>query len=470
MNFVTLSLLSVLFVTAAVHQAIALDASACTPGTFFASSKCKKCPAGTYQPLNASTSCIPCPPGTFNMFPGAQGVDLCEPCLPDTFNPRRGAKSPSACRKCPPGTASVSGSRRCVTCPPGTFVALPNGRPETYMRGYNLRCELIRNRNRQLVPDPSCYAGSYPRRSICRRCRGPFDVSTVTNARACGSCPRGFSPNSDNTACKPGVCPTAGVTCFPGKRVTPCNSFRVNDGTSLQCNTCPPGLIGDSQRGATKCVPCPPGTFRLRLRSNCLRCPKTVVEDGKRCLDVNPGSPCPDNYFRHADGHCAQCEIWQRVNLDKMICEECPVNEVSNGASDETCRPCPSNSIRSPHSVTMRSALSIETGNRCVCKPGTEPVAPDSDECQPCPPGKTSPGGRCFDCPVGKFAPRPGMSECMDCPFDMVAPERGQTMCNRCPKRTVPTAMRGCVSASTNCPVGQRRVVDQNNVITACVE
>lgn len=467
-SFTSLCFLSILSAASFVNYAIALDASACGPGTFFASSKCKKCPRGTYQPLNASTSCIPCPPGTFNEFTGAQGIDLCEPCKPDTFNRARGSKSRSKCKQCPPGTASVSGSTKCLTCPPGTFVSLQNGRPENYRRGYNFRCGLKQTSDFRLVPEPSCYAGNYPRKTVCKRCRSPSSVTTTTNARACGGCPRGFSPTLNNTACKPGVCPNAGVTCFPGKREVACKSFRVNDGTSLQYNACPPGLIGNTQRGATKCVPCPPGTYRLRLRMNCIRCRKTVVENGKRCEDVNPGAPCPDTFFRHADGHCVQCGRWQRLNLDKMICEECPVDEDSKGGNDDTCRPCPANSMRPPYSLTISTSIPRETGNVCECKPGAEPIAAGSNECRLCSPGTSSRGNGCRDCPTGRYAPKEGMSECLECLFDLVAPERGQTMCNSCPKRLVPNSIRGCVSASTNCPVGSQRIVDENNVITAC--
>lgn len=460
---ITPNMFSVIFFLSLFLFVSAQDVSSCTAGTFFDSKKCRKCPQGTYQPFNASTSCIPCPPGTFNIFKGAQGVDLCEPCIPNTFNPTSGATSPSMCRKCPSGTGSVSGADRCMSCPLGSFLALRNGDAENYRRGYNF-CSGFRNPR-----DPSCYAGAYPRSSVCRKCSSGF--TDTPNALRCTFCPFGATPNSDRTGCEQGVCSKPGVACFPGKGEVPCKSFRVNNGSSLLCNACPPGFIGNSMTGGTHCVPCPPGTVRSKLRGACLPCRKTVVENGTICTTINPGGPCPDNFFRHADGHCARCEIWQRLNRDRMVCEECPVDQISNGGADDTCQPCPKYATRPPYKLQIFSARTRVTGDRCDCSSGTERVAPTSSECRLCKPGTTSSGsGMCFACPTGSFAEKAGLSECKPCRFNFVAPDRGQSKCDSCPRGMVPNPIRGCVSAATNCPAGLRRVVDANNVILACRE
>lgn len=147
------------------------------------------------------------------------------------------------------------------------------------------------------------------------------------------------------------------------------------------CNACPAGLIGNNQTGATYCVPCPSGTVRLRLRGGCLQCRKTAVENGTLCTAVNPGAPCPQKFFRHADGHCAQCKIWQRLNHDRMVCEECPENHISTGGIDDTCQPCPEHSIRPSYEVFIYFAHTRVTGDQCQCKPGAEPIEPMSSEC-----------------------------------------------------------------------------------------
>lgn len=209
-----LSMFSATFVLSLFHFVFAQDASSCTAGTFFDSQKCQKCPKGTYQPFNASTSCIPCPPGTFNLFKGAQGVDLCEPCTPNTFNPTPGANSLSMCRKCPPDTGSVSGADKCETCQPGSFLALSNLEPENYSRGYQFCRGFGSSR------EVSCYAGSYPRKSVCIKCKsGSTDTH---NALRCSSCPPGTVPNPSRTECIRQVCSRPGVSCFPNNPELPC--------------------------------------------------------------------------------------------------------------------------------------------------------------------------------------------------------------------------------------------------------
>lgn len=458
------SIFIALFFFTLLRFSSAQDASSCTPGTFFDFRKCRKCPAGTYQPFRGSTSCIPCPRGTFNIFKGAQGVDLCEPCKPNTFNPSTGATSPSMCKKCPPGTASISGSARCITCPPGRFVALPGRVTENYRRGYNFNCSPRRQTG---LPPPSCYPGDLPRRSICAKCIGD-SFTNVTNALRCERCPSDLRANADNTGC--GGCSRPGVFCRQGLAIgtvqeSPCTSFTINDGSKRLCEPCPGSMIGNSEIGGTECVPCPPGTYKPFARSPCLQCSKTVVANGTRCEEVNPGAPCPPNFFRNAEGFCAQCSRTERLNTKKMICQDCGSDRESSGGIDRTCSRCPANSF-SDASARIFSGCSF-----CRCRPGSIPLQSCPVRCMKCPPGttsrSTSRGFLCVACESGTIAPNEGSSECVPCPFNLV-PNSERSKCVRCPRGMVPNPVRGCVSAMTNCPAGQKRIVDRNGIIIGC--
>lgn len=440
-----------------LHSALAKSAADCTPGLFFNGKKCKKCPPGTYQPFPGKASCIKCPKGTFNIFKGAQGIDLCEPCRPNTFSDTIGAKTPSSCKRCPKGSVSVSGAAACITCPRGTFVALPKGGAEDYFRGYNF-CNEFRGRSGKQRRSRSCYAGDYPRITECRPC--PIrTISTKKNSRECESCPDIlFTTKEGSTKCE--GCP-AGKICVRGRIVGPCRGFRFNPGGSI-CQGCGPGATGNSQLGATSCVPCPPGTFKQFDPRGCARCKKgkSVVLNGTACLELLPkDTGCPDNSFRHADGVCAKCEKWQRLNIATMKCEECPANMISKGGSDTTCRDVPIGSSR-------------ELGEERVrCIPGweafQEPFAEFS--CRKCPAGTFSTQfRRCEPCPPGTFSPTAGSTKCKKCAFNFVQPLMGQSKCERCSRGTVPNAKRGCVSAATNCAPGFDRITDKNNVIIAC--
>lgn len=429
--------------------ALAATQSSCKPGTFFSSNKCKRCPPGTYQPLPATTACLPCPAGTFNIFRGAQGVDLCEPCIPNTFNPSRGATTPSRCRKCPSGTVSVSGSARCVTCPPGTSVTLPDRGAESYSRGYDFCRSRFNRRSR------NCYAGSYPRRTRCTPCpKGTF--STTSNALSCTRCPSGQFATAGSTSCV--GCDRPGIQCVQGKGERPCMAAQFNDGSVQECSFCPPGMIGNMRIGATRCVPCPPGTFKSSHSGGCRPCngDRFLALNQTRCFEGAPNTPCPSNFFLHAAGFCSQCGTNERLNKGKKICVECPANRISNGGIDTKCRPCPANAKRA------RGAPS------CACEPGYRSFSTTTDfECEPCPAGTRWSGG-CFPCRPGTFSATPGNVECRPCKFNFVQPLPGQTKCERCPRGMVPNAARGCVSSATNCLPGEKRIVDANNIVVAC--
>lgn len=443
----TLSLLLILLAGTLVDSS-----TPCPAGTFTTPNKCEKCPPGTYQPNTSSTSCIPCPPGTFNIFKGAQGIDLCEPCKPNTFRRKPGATSPSACQRCPSGTASVAGASKCVTCPPGTFVALPSGAAERYQRGYNFCPPFTTGSRGSRENNPDC---AFPRRTRCQKCR-KATFSNSTNSRQCTRCPHLTFAVAGSTECR--GCTRPGIQCVQGKRERECMSFKFNDGSMTECLDCPPGFIGNQRDGGSKCVPCPPGFFKDRRLNRCLKCEgeKVLIGRGTACLDAVPNTPCPSNYLRHKLGYCTRCERWERVNAKKRICQECPANRESEGGLDSKCRPC---------LPGMERPKGSETG--CICKPGHVPMSKGKG-CEKCPAGTARSFSTCYPCFPGTYS-NTGAEECQPCPFNFVAPERGMAKCERCPRGFVPHPVRGCVSAATNCPAGQTRRLDENGFLVACV-
>lgn len=430
---------------------LAQSSTSCPPGTFATPKKCVKCPPGTYQPQSNSTSCLPCPAGTFNIFKGAQGIDLCEPCIPNTFNTKKGATSPSQCQRCPPGTVSVAGASKCVTCPPGTFVTLPSGASERYKRGYNFCPPFTTDFSGRRTNNPDC---AFPRRTRCRPCpKATF--SNSTNTRECTRCPPNTFAVLGSTECK--GCSRPGIQCVQGKKERECRSFQVNDGSTVECRRCPPGFIGNQGIGGSQCVPCPPGTFKGRSMTRCMKCEgeKVIADNGAACLDAMPNIPCPSNFFRHNLGYCTQCERWERFNAKKQICQECPRNRESNGGVDRKCRPCPPGRERKKGS---------QTG--CLCKPGYK-FNTSTRMCEKCPAGTRESSSMCYPCRAGSFS-NAGSEECQLCQFNFVAPEPGMAKCERCPRGFVPNPVRGCVSAATNCPAGQTRELDRNGFLVGC--
>lgn len=93
---------------------------------------------------------------------------------------------------CPMDTTSVSGSAKCVTCPPGTFVSLPEGRVEKFVRGYNFCNVFVTRPNGVQIRSKSCYANDYPRATRCTKCRQDT-FSSKKNAPECIRCARVLS-------------------------------------------------------------------------------------------------------------------------------------------------------------------------------------------------------------------------------------------------------------------------------------
>lgn len=80
-------------------------------------SRCKVCPAGTYQPTEGAVvfACPPCPAGKYT---NAAGQASCLPCAAGTA---KSTASTELCSPCPAGWFSPANATSCTPCPPGSF-------------------------------------------------------------------------------------------------------------------------------------------------------------------------------------------------------------------------------------------------------------------------------------------------------------------------------------------------------------
>lgn len=110
----------------------------CVRGTYSRNGECRKCPVGTYNPLNGSsniTACLSCPPGYFTVVAGSYSASQCKtcllgtyanngiclPCPPGTYGALPGQLYQDlGCKPCPYGNWSYAGSALCTGCPAGT--------------------------------------------------------------------------------------------------------------------------------------------------------------------------------------------------------------------------------------------------------------------------------------------------------------------------------------------------------------
>lgn len=411
----------------------------CPSGTIRVGSNCKPCPPGTYHENPYADTCTPCPRGTYFPYIGGQGLDVCLPCPAGTFNAIPRATSTAACLKCPPGTDSPPASRRCLACLPGTYYE-PCPSSSQYepppFRGVCLFC------NPGVDFEGACSSDGFtnPR---CVKCRsGTF--SSTANALSCDRCPPGMTSSPGSSTCRPGPS-------------TSCGFFRVAGVRTGVCEDCPPGFIGDSEVGSTKCVPCPVGTFKNEsVPGTCQACPagqNTGISGASFCLPDR--TPCPPNYFRATTGACQHCTKFQRYNRRTNRCMSCPEGSFSDGNLATRCRRCPKN---------MELVESIIGRPECRCRPGWGwKEGSEGKKCVKCAKG-TAGGGNfyCLPCSPGRYAPRRGLERCLDCPLGTLQPQSGQSRCVSilpCPKGLIPSLHAGCVNPATNCPPDHDRNV-----------
>lgn len=457
--------LSVLWIASAFFAVSnGMGSAMCTAGTFFKAGTCQPCPKGTYQNVTGSLACQQCPEGTFFRFTGGQGVDVCEPCPAGTFSNEKGAASSTACKKCPTGKNSIEGSPFCLSCPPGQVISFCED--VQYVTAYRTQTSVVLARRFCTEMNLRAYIAK-PMKLKCYDC--PWSTFSGLNARKCLDCQ--LSEFSRDGSAKSTKCSPVGCGYVQ------CNNFLVFDireryetesgDRSGGCTTCPPGLTGNKEVGATKCVPCPPGTFSRHGDGECLQCragENTKVSGAAFCMPDD--TPCPSNFFRDFRGACKRCNKMQRYNPQKKTCEECGAREESTGVLATKCTKCQSGARSSP--------------DGCVCGPGTQREV--NGKCVPCLPGEAlhytscPSDDNCYKCLAGTISRRPGSKKCTKCPVGQVQPLDGQSKCNdfTCPKGLVPRLKRSfrteaeCVVPSTNCPPGQDRVLDKDGLLFAC--
>lgn len=433
-NFVSLLPL-VFYILAALSDANSLPK--CGLGRFSIDGKCRFCPRGTYQNLTTASACVPCPRGTYNSYLGAHGIDVCQQCPPGTFVNKIGATSLRECMKCPSGTASPPGSYACISCPKHQQMALCpldyDSLPGTCAFFYNFN--LIKGFTEPRLICRPCFRGYRLAEDgyTCEECFSPLVVDKVS--QTCVKCPPGSGHDYSTRTC------------------LPCTGFKFHDGSSGMCRKCPKGMVGNAEKRATSCVPCPRGTFSRRGRCEpCKKGENTFVRGASDCRPDN--LPCASNFFRAFNGVCKRCSRMERLDSKTRRCVPCAKNQASLGGLAKICSNCREGAVGTSEGCQCSKGWELKKGKCRKCRPGTvKDSVHDENQCQVC--------------SRGDFAPRAGMKECLPCPDGSVQPDEGQPRCIRlkCGKGLYPSnrlrdvlPQFGCNKFETNCPPNSKRI------------
>lgn len=279
--------------------------------------------------------------------------------------------------------------------------------------------------------------------------------SARENSLGCIPCPTGFIEDGYNARCKRNpICPPGSGHNYLSS-CEDCDKYDYNDGTHDSCQGCPLGSVGKKKERSTKCIPCPPSTFRNEYYdTKCKQCGRkqnSFVTGARYC--VNDNVPCPRNFFKSSTGACLTCSVYERYDKKKKRCLACQANSLSKGGIASKCQSC---------GPGMRT-LPFDKFKRCLCMKGWGfKVGSGGKTCIKCPPGtaNSAPSSYCKKCSEDEFAPRSGMGKCMECPKGFNQRRRGQKKCKRpppCPKGLVRHSENGCVDPRTNCPPDHRR-------------
>ncbi|KAA8594284.1 hypothetical protein FQN60_005118, partial [Etheostoma spectabile] len=292
----------------------------------------RPCPLYTYRAsLGAGSKgdCLPCPPGSNCNSTGL--TDYSEsPCPPGFWCSGSGPPifCPAGTKRSVPGAAAPS---QCEPCAGGTFCPDPQATGKPNVEG--IPCRASYECPMGAVSERLCRAGSYcgPLTAEPRVCPEgcPFPYYCPANSSAMKSCKGGSMPvntsglrGSQNSCCS--VC--EGGTYRPYLSAIP------------QCLPCPPGyfcppgtnhyksnpcLLGYvCPMGTTQLIPCPPGTFGIRIHAetmaDCHPCPagtfnhlpaqKACFPCGSSSTSTAGSSSCTclgkNRAFQHSDGSC----------------------------------------------------------------------------------------------------------------------------------------------------------------------
>lgn len=384
----------------------------CAPGSFEDTGlglihQCKRCPAGTYQPIEGSVSpsfCLPCPVDAIS----APGAGKCDTCAKGTVGIGH------RCRSCSPGHF-LNGDGASEPCGEGTVA-----------RQWNMRKCLPCVGDEVVSPD----------RRLCVAADCGDAAEWVPQLRVCRRCPRGTYAHPKTHQCTP--CPTANNTKVP-----------------LACTQCAPGSFVTNPRSSrAECESCGAGT--------------TTKGRGKSVCKA-PGSGCPGGTFGDLEGDCQSCPRNTRVNWPLGRCVPCTPNQWSTGGLVGSCTTCPGGQLRDTRKgryppCSCRVGTAFRNGRCQPCPRGS--ASTDSETCTPCGPDAAAPRQgslRCRQCARGLTSWETNGTSCEpqpSCPRGFLAVST----------TTVTHWSLGvCLRVSSGCPAGLENSGRNGRGATFCV-
>ena len=351
----------------------ATSPDACLPGTFAAnlsSSRCERCPFGSYQRAAGTSSCSDCGPGLF--CPPGSSIPMRAACTPGTFSNATELASLDDCGACPIGSSCGGGSSPPKLCMAGRF-ANESG----------------------LVDCSACSPGKY---------------QPEEGASNCTTCPEGHA--CAEGAKSPIECPAGSAASFAGSAV--CQRCLVGSyqgsGRATTCNTCEVG--GYCEEGSVAPTPCAEGSFgnttALTSQEGCHTCPA-----GSSCtLGATEPRPCLAGTIADQDG------------LDE--CTACRAGKFQGSTGQSACSICLPGSYCPTGAVApvmcAAGSYSGATGNAapidCTSCPSGAFCSIGATEPTPCNPGSfasRNASGLCSQCDAGTFQPALGGTACKTC-------------------------------------------------------
>lgn len=332
------------------NRAFSSRCTKCPPGSYSnatTSQRCKTCPRGSVAEVSRCQFCSPgtfanqssglCDPCSVGMFSDSYGADECRPCRLGTFAAISGTTTCSVCARgsfanhsaseacfpCPVGTFSnKTGEAECLKCPVGSFQdEIGSVTCKQCLKG---SIAPFRG-HRKCVP---CLPGTYydVQAEGCRRC--PPNTYTASRAqRSCQVCSSNTTAEGyGNIGCSPKVPAGFGIVTDAAANTTgtdfePCKQGSYNDGGTLTCQRCEPGTFSANNQSHS-CAPCPRGSFsREAGASSCVSAPPGTYIDHEGAWRPKR---CPPNQFSNTTGSVA--------------CHECVPPSFSLLGGDTSCK------------------------------------------------------------------------------------------------------------------------------------
>jgi hypothetical protein len=342
-----------------------------------------------------------------------------------------------SCSDCSLGGIDVSvGNFTSFTVSPfcGSYISLAGGAPITFT------CSLTGTFFTVSVPSLNsalklCQVAAY---STCPLC--PIhSLSTqpaATSSTACECEPGYTGPGGyDCTAClagsfKPGI---GSESC------TLCPDFSTNQEGQSSASSCL-CIEGRTRDENDDCSPCDSESYKETISNEaCTPCPSNSESTGER--NAIGTCRCRPGYTGADGGECASCPAGSYKAIPgSSLCDLCPPNTYQPSLASTTeddCQPCP------PGSTSPAGSTNEDT---CVCKPGFEP-------------GSSS---YCQQCPEGSFKAITSMLPCQSCPEDTYQPLLGanrSALCLVCPDHSFSSVGSVAISQCL-CDFGYERVGD----------